>query len=95
VPRKIKEWSKLLGCPIKTEGKGWDDFNWLKTFRNDKIVHLKEAIFMLTPQEKARALNSFISGIAELMFVLHRELGLRMQSELIRSMYVPTVKSAI
>lgn len=82
---------KMTGNQFSDQDIGWKDLMYLKDLRNNVVIHPKPGAGLTTLEELADGLNKFRSGLAGLMFMLHRGFGDRMQSSLIRANWYPTV----
>lgn len=93
---KIIEWlPAMTGRRVDpSTSPGWDNFQRLKSLRNDVVIHPKPNAGLSTLEELADGINRFRSGIGSLMFLLHQAFSEPMQSSIIRAMRYPTVRIA-
>ncbi|MBS0298333.1 MAG: hypothetical protein JSR32_00125 [Proteobacteria bacterium] len=92
--KKIKDWLPIMTNVTLDVDKslGWEDYKFLRSIRNDVVIHPKPGAGFTKIEELADGLNRFRYGIGALMFLLHKAFNEPMQSSIIRAMRYPTVR---
>jgi hypothetical protein len=91
---KIKDWIPKItgGREIPRDGQLWMDFKYLKGLRDNFVIHPKKHAYAFSYKEIARSLNSFRSGLADLLGRTHCLMGIPVPSIVINAVTWPDVE---
>jgi hypothetical protein len=88
----VDDWiPKMTGRKLDKSGKTWQDFVAIKDKRHHGVIHIKEMAYQVTYPEFASLANKFTTGIAALLFEMHKLFGEMTPSSIVKASYAPPV----
>jgi hypothetical protein len=93
---KINEWiPQITGGKLDKGGVNWIHHQELRRIRNDYQAHPKTPLYGIPYSEICRRINLFRTGIARLLFDLHRAFNRLVPGQVIQACFLPDIQHVI